>query len=130
MQDRPTAPDLLDALAELLFTDVREWVPSDRRFQILVAANLCAVVARELRAGEGPSADDAELFRSLLGEESSDAATDDADAERARGRGPARARDPRWKSRRGARDGRRPLREHVGRKLDVAAARLDIGSRD
>jgi hypothetical protein len=66
MQDRPTAPELLDALAELLFADVREWVPRERRFQILVAANLCAVIARELRAGEEPSAADAQLFRALL----------------------------------------------------------------
>ena len=122
MQDRPTAPDLLDALAELLFTDVREWVPSDRRFQILVAANLCAVVARELRAGEGPSAADAELFRSLLGEEPSGAATDDADAESSAREAAARlAREIRAGNLDGELEtvaGR--LREHVGRKLDVA----------
>lgn len=122
MQDRPTAPDLLDALAELLFTDVREWVPSDRRFQILVAANLCAVVARELRAGEGPSADDAELFRSLLGGEPSDAATDDADAESAAREAAARLAQ---EIRAGNLDGELEtvagrLREHVGRKLDIA----------
>ena len=122
MQDRPTAPDLLDALAELLFTDVREWVPSDRRFQILVAANLCAVVARELRAGEVPSADDAELFRSLLGEEPSDAATADADAESAAREAAARLAQ---EIRAGNLDGELEtvagrLREHVGRKLDIA----------
>jgi hypothetical protein len=69
MQDRPTAPELLDALAAMLFTQVREWVPRERRFQILVAANICAVVARELRAGEGPSLEDSRLFCELLGEE-------------------------------------------------------------
>src|SRR5687767_5007064 len=81
MQDRPTAPELLDALAELLFADVREWVPRERRFQILVAANLCAVVARELRAGEEHSAADAQLFRSLLGEETGDPPAAEPEAE-------------------------------------------------
>ncbi len=69
MQDRPTAPELLDAMAAQLFGEVREWVPRERRFQILVLANLCAVIARELRAGEGPSHADTRLFCDLLGEE-------------------------------------------------------------
>ena len=81
MQDRPTAPELLDALAAMLFTDVREWVPRERRFQILVAANLCAVVARETRAGAEPSVADARLFRSLLGADGDDPAADDAEAQ-------------------------------------------------
>ena len=63
MQDRPTAPELLDAMAAKLFAEVREWVPRERRFQILVLANLCAVIARELRAGAEPSLADARLFR-------------------------------------------------------------------
>ena len=42
MQDRPTAPELLDAIAAKLFAEVREWVPRERRFQVLVLANLCA----------------------------------------------------------------------------------------
>ena len=46
----PTAPELLDAMAAKLFAEVREWVPRERRFQVLVLANLCAVIARELRA--------------------------------------------------------------------------------
>ena len=69
MQDRPTAPELLDAMAAELFTEVREWVPRERRFRILVLANLCAVIARELRAGERPALEDARLFVELLGEE-------------------------------------------------------------
>jgi hypothetical protein len=69
MQDRPTAPELLDAMAAHLFTEVREWVPRERRFQILVLANLCSVIARELRAGEAPSLEDTRLFVDLLGEE-------------------------------------------------------------
>lgn len=67
MQDRPTAPELLDALAAMLFADVREWVPRERRFQVLVAANVAAVVGREIRAGAEPSVEDLRLFGSLLG---------------------------------------------------------------
>ena len=66
MQDRPTAPELLDAMAADLFGKVRAWVPRERRFQVLVLANLCAVIARELRAGAEPSLADARLFRELL----------------------------------------------------------------
>ena len=62
MQDRPTAPELLDAMAADLYSEVREWVPRERRFRVLVLANLCAVIARELRAGEEPSRQDLELF--------------------------------------------------------------------
>ena len=53
-------------MAADLFGKVREWVPRERRFQILVLANLCAVIARELRAGAEPSLADARLFRELL----------------------------------------------------------------
>jgi len=67
VQDRPTAPELLDAMAADLFGKVREWVPRERRFQVLVLANLCAVIARELRAGAEPSLADVRLFRELLG---------------------------------------------------------------
>jgi len=65
MQDRPTAPELLDAMAVQLVGEVREWVPRERRFQILVLANLCTVIARELRAGEEPSVADVALFKQL-----------------------------------------------------------------
>ena len=120
MQDRPSAPELLDALAELLFADVREWVPRERRFQILVAANICAVVARELRVGEEPTIADARLFRGLLGEPGSEPPRDDPKAE---------AREAAAELARAIREGRLDgdieavageLREHVRRKLDVA----------
>jgi hypothetical protein len=110
MQDRPTAPELLDAMAAKLFTEVREWVPRDRRFQILVLANLCAVVARELRAGEGPETADRALFAEL-GSEGEDARVAAADLAR--------------RIRAGELDERLDetivrLREHVARKLEVA----------
>ena len=112
MQDRPTAPELLDAMAAQLFTEVREWVPRERRFQILVLANLCSVIARELRAGERPSLEDTRLFVDLLGEEGG-ADPRDAAAVLAR------------RIRAGELDGALDetiarLRDHVERKLEVA----------
>ena len=68
-QDAPDAAELLEAVAEYLFAELRPEVPSEQRFRVLVAANICAVVARELRAGEGPALADDELFRELLGGE-------------------------------------------------------------
>jgi hypothetical protein len=111
MQDRPTAPELLDAMATDLYSEVREWVPRERRFRILVLANLCAVIARELRAGEEPSRADLELFTELSGSHANDA------REAAVGLAGA--------IRRGELDERLPeaiagLREHVARKLEVA----------
>jgi hypothetical protein len=121
-QDRPDAAELLDALAEFLYADVREWVPSEKRFQVLVAANVCAVVGRELRAGEGPLREDLALFGELLGAGPPAAevagaelreAVRDAEAELAR------------RIRAGELDGElgavaQRLREHIRRKLEVA----------
>jgi len=120
MQDRPTAPELLDALAAMLFTEVREWVPRERRFQVLVAANVCAVVARELRTGARPSIDDSVLFRELLGGEAPAPAPERA-AEAAR----AAAAELSEVIRAGELDGSLDevaarLREHVRRKLEIA----------
>ena len=67
-QDRPAAPELLDAVAEYLFAELRAEVPGEQRFRVLVAANICAVVARELRAGDQPAKEDLALLRELLGE--------------------------------------------------------------
>lgn len=120
MQDRPTAPELLDALAAMLFTQVRDWVPRERRFQILVAANLCAVVARELRAGAAPSVADARLFRELLGDEGPDPAPEDAERQAREAAGELARR-----LRAGELDEQldrvaSELRAHVRRKLEIA----------
>ena len=128
MQDRPTAPELLDALATMLFTEVREWVPRERRFQILVAANLCAVVAREIRAGAEPSRADLRLFRSILGEEGVEPAAEDADAAAhdAAARVAAAIRAGELDDRLDAVAGE--LRDHVRRKLEVARPGYTEGS--
>jgi len=67
-QDRPGAAELLEAVAEYLFAELRPEVPREQSFRVLVAANVCAVVARELRAGDGPVQEDLALFERLLGE--------------------------------------------------------------
>src|SRR4051812_4782701 len=71
-QDRPNADELLDSVAEYLFSELRPEVPPEQRFKVLVAANVCAVVAREIRAGDQPERQDLELFSELIGEQVDD----------------------------------------------------------
>lgn len=111
MQDRPTSPELLDAVADYLFAELRPDVPREQRFKVLVAANVCAVVAREIRAGEAPDQADLDLFNDLLGEEVDDVHA--AAAELCR------------RIRSGEFDGKIDelvprLEEHVRRKLEIA----------
>jgi hypothetical protein len=120
VQDRPTAPELLDALAAMLFSEVREWVPRERRFQVLVAANVCAVVARELRAGEEPSRADLFLFHELLGTAAPEPGPGEA-ASAAREAATALSAALRAGELDGDLDGViAGLRDHVRRKLEVA----------
>jgi len=51
MQDRPTAVELLTSVREFLEQDVMPGLEGRKRFHTLVAANVLAIVAREL-AGE------------------------------------------------------------------------------
>lgn len=120
MQDRPDAAELLEAVGEFLFSDVREWAPPQKRFQALVAANVCAIVARELRAGEEPSRADVALFRSLIGAGGPEPGPGEAEAEAREAAG-----ELAWLIRRGELDDRlgelaARLREHVRRKLEIA----------
>ena len=122
-QDRPDGPDLLDAVAEFLVTAVSRSVPPEQRFQVLVAANVCAVVAREWRAGAEPLLDDLKTFGELLDEQLStagdlDKAVRDAEAELAR-RLRAGEMDDRLKEVAGK------LRRHVSGKLAIARPGYD-----
>lgn len=112
-QDPPGTAELLEAVAEYLFAELRPEVPSEQRFRVLVAANVCAVVAREIRAGEGPAREDAELFAELLGGEGDAAAL------------AARIRDGDFDDRMDELAER--LADHVRRKLDVARPGYDSG---
>jgi hypothetical protein len=121
-QDPPDAVELLESVAEFLVGDVRSWAPAEKRFQVLVAANVCAVVAREIRAGDAPLQEDLELFCELLGRdppavpssgEELRAAVREAQAELS-----GRLREGDLDDRLDELTDR--LQEHVRRKLDVA----------
>jgi hypothetical protein len=118
MQDRPTAPELLDAVAEYLFAELRPEVSREQRFKVLVAANVCAVVARELRAGEEPDRQDRELFTELLGEEVADVREAAAELSRRLRSGELDNRIEELTPR---------LEEHVRRKLEIARPGYDVG---
>jgi hypothetical protein len=68
MQDRPDAPELLAAVARWLYEDLRPTLEREQRWGALVAANACAVVAREW-ALDGPGtpgrAEQRELARAI-----------------------------------------------------------------
>jgi Domain of unknown function (DUF6285) len=96
-------------------------VPREQRFKVLVAANLCAVVAREIRAGEGLTREDLALFRELLGEEGKPPGDPEALAAETRQTAEELAR----RLRAGELDDRLDelapkLAEHVRRKLEIA----------
>jgi Domain of unknown function (DUF6285) len=119
MQDSPTAAELLDSVAEYLFAELRPEVPREQRFKVLVAANVCAVVAREIRAGQVPDAEDVALFEDLLGREVDDPRAAAAELS-------ARIRS-------GELDDRVDelalrLEEHVRRKLEIARPGYDAGA--
>src|SRR5512143_3852071 len=111
MQDRPTAPELLESVAEYLFGELRPQVSREQRFKVLVAANVCAVVAREIRAADAPDREDLELFNDLLGEEVQDVHTAAAELS-------ARLRSGELDDRIDQLVPR--LEEHVRRKLEIA----------
>jgi uncharacterized protein DUF6285 len=128
-QDSPDAAELLDAVAEYLFGELRSEVPREQRFKVLVAANICAVVAREIRAGEGPTREDLALFRELLGEEGESPSDPEALAAETR----EAAQELSGRLRAGELDDRLDelaprLAEHVRRKLDVARPGYDAGA--
>src|SRR3954463_4373688 len=98
-------------MAADLYSEVREWVPRERRFRVLVLANLCAVIARELRAGEEPSRRDLELFSALSGSPANDVRETAGALAAAIRRGDLDERLP---------DAIAGLQEHVARKLEIA----------
>jgi hypothetical protein len=111
MQDRPTAPELLESVAEYLFGELRPEVPREQRFKVLVATNVCAVVAREIRAGEEPDRQDLELFGELLGEDVGDVRAAAAELSRRLRSGELDERIDELAPR---------LEEHVRRQLEIA----------
>jgi Domain of unknown function (DUF6285) len=64
VEDRPTAPELLQAVADLLADDVQPVLEGALQHKVRVAANLCRIVERELVLG--PAAADAERHALVL----------------------------------------------------------------
>src|SRR4051812_2862402 len=62
MQDHPPAHALLEQLAAWLAGELRGRVPREERFGVLVAANVAAIVSREI----GPDAPSAEAERERM----------------------------------------------------------------
>jgi hypothetical protein len=73
MQDRPTAVELLDAVRAFVERDVVTALDGTARFHARVAANVLAIVARELALEEGHLAAEWQRLDDLLGVEPSPA---------------------------------------------------------
>ena len=67
MQDRPTAGELLDAVRAFLEADVVPALEGPRQFHARVAANVLAIVGRELAGEEAALADEWRRLATLLG---------------------------------------------------------------
>ena len=68
MQDRPTADELLEALAEFLDREVVPALEGRKRFHAIVAANVARITAREFRLGAAQAAEEHAELRELLDE--------------------------------------------------------------
>jgi hypothetical protein len=78
MQDRPEAHELLEQLAAWLAGELRERVPREERFGVLVAANVAGIVAREIGPDAPPASVERERMERLL-ELAGESAEDDDD---------------------------------------------------
>lgn len=67
MQDRPTASELLDIIAETLREQVMPATHPGARHAVRVAANLCRILERELALGSDADARERERLAGLLG---------------------------------------------------------------
>lgn len=70
MQDRPTAAELLDAVRGFLERDVVPALDGTAKFHARVAANVLAIVARELALEEGHILAEWQRLDALLGDAS------------------------------------------------------------
>ncbi len=77
MQDRPSAAELLEAVAAFLSEEVAGRLKGRERFHALVAANVARIVAREIELAPTQLAEERERLEKLLGEAAPPA---DADA--------------------------------------------------
>lgn len=83
MQDKPSAAELLDALAAFLREEVAPKLEGGVRFKALVGANVATIVAREIRLGPEQDRVQLERLATLLGKDAAGIADADvADAVR------------------------------------------------
>lgn len=68
MQDRPTASELLQTIADLLEGDVLAATQGGLQHQVRVAGNLCRILEREARLGAGADVREVEGLARALGE--------------------------------------------------------------
>lgn len=66
MQDRPTAAEFLDAIAELLEGPVLDATSGPLKHQVRVAGNLCRILEREARGGVAAEARQVALIAEVL----------------------------------------------------------------
>jgi len=77
VQDKPSADELLDALAEFLENAVVPAFEGRNRFHAIVAANVARITAREFRLGPAHRAAEIAELRALLGDSSTTAGRSD-----------------------------------------------------
>ena len=66
MQDRPTAVELLEVVAQFLEREVVPVTTGNRRFQALVAANVMRIVEREIQHEEAHLGEEVSVLAALL----------------------------------------------------------------
>jgi uncharacterized protein DUF6285 len=86
VQDGPDAQDLAAAVAEFLAASVRPAVPGELRFPVLVAANACAILAREVESMAAARTAEVQRLLALVPEDAGDAAAQRAGDAAAAGR--------------------------------------------
>jgi hypothetical protein len=70
MQDRPTAQELIDAVAHFLGTELAPSLHDPRqKFRTLVAANVLSIVARELKLGDELAQAEWHRLNALMGDD-------------------------------------------------------------
>ena len=80
MQDKPTAIELLEALAAFLREEVAPKLEGGLRFKALVGANVAGIVAREIALGPGQDRAELARLKALLGEDAAAGAEEDVAA--------------------------------------------------
>jgi hypothetical protein len=68
MQDRPTASELLETIAELLENELLAATKGPLQHSVRVAGNLCRILEREARLGAVQDAREVDLLVTVLGE--------------------------------------------------------------